>query len=128
MLPTSTFIGEIPGLAEQAEVWLEDLPSRRARVERQARALAAPALHPAGISRLVSVAGRLIGQAAVWATVDLGRATYRAAVYGERDDARLTSAVARAEELVRDFGPVYVKLGQFISTAKGLLSDEVVDA
>src|SRR2546421_717223 len=35
---------------------------------------------------------------------------------------------ARAERLVRDAGPTYVKLGQFISTAQGLLPRDVVEA
>ena len=128
MAPQSAWVAEIPGLREQSERWLRELPAVRDRVQRQARALATPALHPAGIGRLLAVAGRVIGQAAVWATADLGKAVYRSAVYGEREDIRLTTAVARAEELVRDFGPVYVKLGQFISTAQGLLPNDVVDA
>jgi len=49
-------------------------------------------------------------------------------MYGERDNGRVTAAVERAEQLVRDSGPVYVKLGQFISTAQGLLPDDVVEA
>jgi len=133
MLPASAWIAEIPGLRERSELWLRELPSVRAHLERKARHLATPALHPAGIGRLLSVAGRLATEAAAWATVDLGKAVYRAAVYGERagerdGDLRLTTAVHRAQELVRDFGPVYVKLGQFIASAQGLLPDEVVDA
>src|SRR5947208_6773958 len=128
MLPHSAWVEGIPGLEEQTEQWLRALPHERARLGRQARALATPALHPAGIGRLAQVAGRVIGAAAGWATVDVGRAVYRSIFLGERDDTRVAAAVERAQELVRDSGPVYVKLGQFISTAKGLLPDEVVDA
>src|SRR4051794_35576478 len=128
MLPHSPWVGDMPGLRAQVQDWLETMPAERVRLARQARAMAAPALHPAGIGRLLQVAGRVIGAAAGWATVDLGRAVYRSVVFGDRDDARITAAVDRAQQLVRDSGPVYVKLGQFISTAQGLLPDEVVDA
>src|SRR5947208_2920246 len=127
MLPHSAWVEGIPGLEEQTEQWLRGLPDERARLGRQARTLATPALHPAGIGRLAQVAGRVIGAAAGWATVDVGRAVYRSIFLGERDDTRVAAAVERAQELVRDSGPVYVKLGQFISTAQGLLPGEVVE-
>ncbi len=41
---------------------------------------------------------------------------------------RSEALVARVEGLVRDGGPAYVKLGQFIATARGLLPDDWVDA
>ena len=128
MLPHSAWAAEVPGLREQVDEWLRSLPAERDRLGREARALATPALHPAGIGRLAEVAGRLIGAAAGWATVDLGRAVYRSIFLGERDDTRVTAAVERAQQVVRDSGPVYVKLGQFISTAQGLLPADVVDA
>ncbi len=128
LLPHSAWAAEIPGLPQQVEQWLDDLPAERARLLREARTLARPALHPAGIGRLAQVAGRIVGAAATWAAIDLGRAIYRSVAYGESDDARVTAAVERAQHLVRDFGPVYVKLGQFIATAQGLLPDDVVDA
>jgi len=128
MLPHSAWVADVPGLAEQVDDWLRSLPPERARLVRRARRLATPALHAAGIGRLFEVAGRVVGAAAGWATVDLARSVYRAVVYGERDNARMTAAVDRAQRLVRDSGPVYVKLGQFISTAQGLLPDDVVDA
>ncbi len=128
LLPYSAWAAEIPGLPFAIDDWLHTLPKERARLGREARALARPALHPAGIGRLAEVAGRVIGAAAGWATVDLGRAVYRSILLGERDDMRVTAAVERAQQLVRDSGPVYVKLGQFISTAQGLLPDEVVEA
>src|SRR5437763_7374962 len=128
MLPHSAWVSAVPGLRDEVETWLTTLPAERIRLEREARALATPALHPAGFGRLAQVAGRVIGAAAGWATVDLGRAVYRSVILGERDDGRVAAAVERAEQIVRDSGPVYVKLGQFISTAQGLLPDEVVDA
>src|SRR5947209_2863663 len=128
MLPHSAWAAAVPGLTQQAETWLRSLPAERDRLAREARALATPALHPAGLGRLGQVAGRVIGAAAGWATVDLGRAVYRSVFLGERDDRRVATAIERAEQLVRDSGPVYVKLGQFISTAQGLLPDDVVQA
>src|SRR5437764_7501077 len=128
MLSHSAWAEAVPGLIAQTEEWLHALPAERARLRGEARNLATPAPHPAGIGRLAQVAGRIIGAAAGWATIDLGRAVYRSVMLGERDDGRVSAAVERAEQLVRDSGPVYVKLGQFISTAQGLLPDEVVDA
>jgi ubiquinone biosynthesis protein len=128
MLPQSAWAAEMPRLPERAAEWLRTLPLERARLRGEARSLATPAFHPSGIGRLAQVAGRVVGAAAGWATVDLGRAVYRSVLYGERDGGRVTAAVERAEQLVRDSGPVYVKLGQFISTAQGLLPAEVVDA
>jgi len=128
MLPHSAWVAEVPGLPDEAERWLRTLPAQRDRLARQARSLATPALHPAGIGRLAQMAGRVVGSAAGWATVDLGRAVYRSVIFGERDHAEVAAAVERAQQLVRDSGPVYVKLGQFISTAQGLLPAEVVDA
>jgi ubiquinone biosynthesis protein len=127
MLPHSAWVAAVPGLREHADEWLRSLPARRAKLGRHARTLATPALHPAGIGRLAEVAGRIIGAAAAWATVDLGQAVYRSALRGERDDARMAAAVERAQQVVRDSGPVYVKLGQFISTAQGILPDDVVE-
>jgi ubiquinone biosynthesis protein len=128
MLPYSTWAAEMPGLPFAVDEWLHTLPKERERLRQQARALATPALHPAGIGRLAEVAGRVIGATAAWASVDLGRSVYRSIVYGEDHHARMAAAVQRAEQLVRDSGPVYVKLGQFISTAHGLLPDDVVEA
>src|SRR5947208_15338314 len=121
MLPHSAWVEGIPGLEEQTEQWLRGLPDERARLGRQARTLATPALHPAGIGRLAQVAGRIIGAAAGWATIDLGRAVYSSVMLGEGDDGRVAAAVERAEQLVRDSGPLYVKLGQFICPAQGVL-------
>src|SRR5437763_16239347 len=104
MLPHSAGVTAVPGLREEVEAWLATLPAERARLQGEARALATPALHPAGFGRLAQVAGRLIGAAAAWATVDLGRAVYRSIMYGERDGARITAAVDRAEQVVRDSG------------------------
>ncbi|MBV8160508.1 MAG: AarF/ABC1/UbiB kinase family protein [Acidimicrobiia bacterium] len=128
LLPHSAWAAATPGLGTQVDAWLTTLPVERARLGRQARALATPALHPAGLGRLAQVGGRLMAAAAGWVAVDLGRAVYRAVVFGERDDARVGAALGRAERLVRQSGPVYVKLGQFISTAQGLLPDAVVEA
>ena len=86
MLPHSPWVGDMPGLRAQVQDWLETMPAERVRLARQARAMAAPALHPAGIGRLLQVAGRVIGAAAGWATVDLGRAVYRSVVFGDRSE------------------------------------------
>src|SRR5437588_640884 len=111
MLPQSPWIAAVPGLGAEVETWLRTLPGERVRLQREARALATPALHPAGIGRLAEVAGRLIGAAAGWATVDLGRAVYRSIFLGERDDTRVTAAVERA--LGRPIDAVFESFGEF---------------
>jgi ubiquinone biosynthesis protein len=59
---------------------------------------------------------------------DLPRSLVQTAVHGLPGEDLTSAATRRAEQVVRAGGPVYVKLGQFISSARGLLPDEIVQA
>ena len=128
LLAQSKWVREIPGLHAEAQRWLEFAPGHRAGLEMRARSIATPGMHPQGFLRLAETAGRTIGAAAMWATADRARAAYRTIMTGEPDDSRVRDAAKRAEQVVRAGGPAFVKLGQFIATAKGILPDDVVEA
>ena len=127
LLADSVWARAVPGLVDDAQRWMGELPALRARLARSARQLAQPALHPAGIARAGEMGGRALLAGVLWATADQATATSRRLFAGEQTD-RLQAAVARAERVVRAGGPTYMKLGQFIATARGILPDEMVDA
>jgi ubiquinone biosynthesis protein len=80
------------------------------------------------MASLLSTGWRLVTTAAPDAPVQLLSAA--AAAVGLRVEPPHANAgsLARAQRLVRAGGPAYVKLGQFIATAEGLLPDEWVTA
>ena len=121
VLDRSTDIDERPGLREFARLWLAWAPGARAEVAVEARRLARPSLRPASL-RAVQRSGATIARGVTPGLVrDLrALATGRSRTKG--------AAVRRAQELVRAGGPSYVKLGQFVATAQGMLPDEWVDA
>ena len=110
-----------PGLRDHARLWLAWGPYARARVAAEAQELARPSLRATTL--------RAVGRTGV----DLARGV----APGLREDAKRRmlegplepgAALKHLQELVRAGGPTYVKLGQFIATAQGLLPDEWVDA
>lgn len=127
LLSRSMWAATVPGLPGEASEWLATLPTERERLQRKARRLARPALHPEGLVRAAEIGGRVALAGLLWATSDTAVGTYRRLIFGEDLDVR-RAAMARAESVVRAGGPTYVKLGQFIATARGILPDEVVDA
>lgn len=127
LLSSSAWVAERPGLESAARELLVRLPDARRQSARRARALATPALNPRGLGRLLSLAGRALGATTMWATVDLARVAWRVAIHGERDHTPSGAAYRRLERSVRRAGPAAVKLGQFISTARGLLPDDFVE-
>ncbi len=124
----SAWVAGVPGLREQALVWIADAPRRRALLAARAAALTHPLPHPAGVGRLFEMAGRAAGAAGTLVGADLPRSAVQALVHGDAPDEWTAVAARRAERLVRAGGPAYVKLGQFMSSARGLLPDEIVDA
>jgi ubiquinone biosynthesis protein len=121
ILERSPRMAEHPGLRDHARLWLAWGPYARARVAEEARILARPTLRPTTL--------RAVGRTGV----DLARGV----APGLRDDARrrlvdgpLEPGVAmkHVQELVKAGGSTYIKLGQFIATAQGLLPDEWVEA
>ena len=124
----SAWLGGIPGLREQALVWIARGPARRAALAAEAAALTQPLPHPAGVGRIFEMAGRMAAAAGTLLGADLPRSVVRTVVHGAAADDWGSVATRRAEQVVRAGGPVYVKLGQFLSSARGLLPDEVVEA
>ena len=121
VLDRTTGVDERPGLREFARLWLAWAPGARALVAAEALALARPSVRPASL--------RAVGRTG--ATVARGLAS------GVRVDVRHRlregplppgAPLRQVQAVVRAGGPTYVKLGQFISTARGLLPDEWVDA
>lgn len=124
LIAASPWVAEIPGLAAQAEHWLQLTEIRQAEVLRRARTLARPGLDGAVAAGVGRVAGHLVLQA----VGDLLLARVRADEPGlAPDDPAPSRNVERMEQLVRAGGPAWVKLGQFIATADGLLPSEWVD-
>lgn len=121
VLDRSTAIDARPGLRDHARLWLLWGPGARARVAEEAFLLAQASLRP----RTLHAVGRT--------GVDLARGV----APGLREDARRRlregpledgAAIKHVQELVRAGGSTYIKLGQFVATAQGLLPDEWVDA
>jgi ubiquinone biosynthesis protein len=123
VLDRSKKIDDFPGLRDFARKWLAWGPGARARVAAEAAALAKPSLRPKSIAAV----GR--------SGANLGRAA-KAAAPGLRADAKRFragtlekgAAIKHVQEVVKAGGSTYIKLGQFIATAQGLLPDEWVEA
>ncbi len=121
VLDRSTLIDDRPGLRDHARLWLNWGPLARARVAEEAALLARPSVRPASL--------RAVGRTGV----DLARG----GAPGLRDDARRRvkegplekgAGMRHVQELVKAGGSTYIKLGQFVATAQGILPDEWVDA
>jgi ubiquinone biosynthesis protein len=121
VLGRSTLVDDRPGLREAARLWLAWGPRARARVAAHAATLARPSLRPSSIAAV----GRTGARAA------------RAAGPGLVEDARRRlsrtplgagAAIRHVQAVVEVGGPTFVKLGQFVATAQGLLPDEWVEA
>ncbi|HET7719080.1 MAG TPA: AarF/UbiB family protein, partial [Acidimicrobiales bacterium] len=121
VLDRSKLIDDRPGLRDHARLWLAWGPVARAGVREEAALLARPSLRPATL--------RAVGRTGA----DLARGV----APGLRDDARRRlregplekgAGMKHLQELVKAGGSTYIKLGQFVATAQGLLPDEIVDA
>jgi ubiquinone biosynthesis protein len=125
---SSAWLDGVPGLRGEALEWLRRAPERRTALARRAAWLTQPLPHPAGVGRLFEMLGRTAAGAGTLVGADVPRAVVATALHGAAPDDLTTAAARRAERVVRAGGPVYVKLGQFISSARGLLPDEIVEA
>jgi ubiquinone biosynthesis protein len=128
LIGRSARLAEIPGLREQALRWHHDAIEQRAVVAREAQRLATPRWWPDTIGSLASTAWRVLSVAAPAAPFQL--LTAASAAVGMRIEPADAGAgtLERVQRLVRAGGPAYVKLGQFIATADGLVPDEWVAA
>ncbi|MGQ0625425.1 MAG: ABC1 kinase family protein [Sporichthyaceae bacterium] len=120
----SAWVGARAGLGAEFEALLVHAKGARARIRRQAGSLARPRLTPATVATVAHTLLRFTWFALLGLLGEgrsrLGKGASRAA--------RPSSGVRRAQQLVTAGGPAYVKVGQSIATAQGLLPDEWVQA
>jgi ubiquinone biosynthesis protein len=128
LLRRSTRLAEIEGLTAwslQAQLTAE---RRRGELAREAERISAPRVWPDTIGSLASTTWRVARAAAPDAPLALLSAGAAAAGLPVAPPSSGAGTIERADRLVRAGGPAYVKLGQFIASARGLLPDEWVDA
>ncbi len=104
---------------------LEDV---RRRLAAEAAALARPRIWPDTIGALATTGWRIIATAAPEAPFHLLTAAAAAAGLPVAPPQASERSIAGAQRLVRAGGPTYIKLGQFIASADGLLPPEWVRA
>lgn len=124
----SQWAEEREGLIDAAAVWQRRLPEVRLDLATEAAALARPRLWVDTVSSLASTAWRITSAAAPDAPFALLSAAAAASGLPIAPPPDTRGTLRRAERLVRAGGPAYIKLGQFISSARGLLPDEWVRA
>jgi len=120
-LPTaSRWLDQAPGLADAMGRWAEELAPVRAAIPTRVDAL----LHPGGgigrSRRFAHVAAIVAGEVIHIGAVDAPIATVRRQNVGPAAAHRMRRAFER-------LGPSYLKLGQFISSGRGLFPDVLVD-
>ncbi|MDQ3107268.1 MAG: AarF/UbiB family protein [Actinomycetota bacterium] len=98
-----------------------DLEAARQAIPARVEELLGPGHPLARVRRLVRVLGVLFGRLVLFVVVDLVRTTVRHQSRGAAGAVRLRQGFER-------LGPSYLKLGQFISSGRGLFPDVVVDA
>jgi ubiquinone biosynthesis protein len=126
LVATSDWVAGRPWLAEEAAIWQRELPPVRARLEREAALLARPRVWIDTVATLATTGWRMASAAAPDAPLQI--LTAAAGAFGLPVAPQGRGALRSAEEIVRAGGPAYVKLGQFIASADGLLPPEWVNA
>ncbi len=121
LVATSPWVSGMPGLADQVEEWLGQVSEHEPRLKAKARRLAR-----ASIDRSMAEGmGRVATNVAYLALTDLlGAVRHPSSITSLGS----TQVVDNMEKLVRAGGPAWVKLGQFVATAEGLLPQEWVEA
>jgi ubiquinone biosynthesis protein len=120
LIAGSPWVAEVPGLADIARGWLVEVPAQHPRLVARSRRLSQPSLD----SSMAAGVGRVAGNVVLMALGDLIGALARPETASGSSPTR---TVDRIEKLVRAGGPAWVKLGQFIATADGLLPEEWVE-
>jgi len=121
VLARTKAIDERAGLRDFANLWLAWAPPARARVHAEATALARPSLRPSSLGAVGRTGARAARAAGPGLAADLKRRV-------KTGPLEKGAAIKHVQELVKAGGSTYVKLGQFVSTAQGLLPDEWVEA
>ena len=122
MLESSTVFDDRPGLKEYARRWLAAAPRMRERVAEEALTLATPSLRPGSLAAAARTGARAARAAAPGLAAEAARWAMRS---GPGDNA---DAIRYVQDVVKAGGSTFVKLGQFVATAQGLLPDVWVDA
>lgn len=120
LIASSPWVAGIAGLAETSRGWMTELPPQHPRLLSRARRLSRPSLDTSTVASLARVAGNVALLALVEVVEEL-------VVPGTTSAASQKGTAERLEQLVRAGGPAWVKLGQFVATAGGLLPEEWVD-
>ncbi|UJA21215.1 AarF/ABC1/UbiB kinase family protein [Thermoleophilia bacterium SCSIO 60948] len=126
-VPTTAAADDV-ALAEAARVWALELPAVRREIAREASGLAQPRIWTDTVGALATTAWRAVSAAAPDAPVVLLTAAARAMGAPIAPPDASAGTVKRAQRLVRAGGPAYIKLGQFIASADGLLPRDWVEA
>jgi ubiquinone biosynthesis protein len=128
LVARSEWVASWPGLTNSAARWQRTLPRVRRKLEADAAELARPRLWPDTIASLASTSWKVTAAAAPDAPLAMLSAAAAATGMPIAPPRGAGGTLARAQRLARAGGPAYIKLGQFIASARGLLPDEWVDA
>jgi ubiquinone biosynthesis protein len=128
LLLRSPWAAAEPGLVQAATGWRRSLPVLRRALEQEAAALARPRLWTDTVGSLATTGFKVLAAGAPDAPVALLSAAASAVGLPISPPSSSYGIVNRAERLVRTGGPAYIKLGQFIASARGLLPEGWVEA
>jgi ubiquinone biosynthesis protein len=129
LVRASTHLAGMPGLTDAALQWLADAPMRRRAIDQDARSVATPRVWHDTIASLATTGWKMAATAGPEAPMAVLRMA--ATAFGlppVEGPAASAETLKRAQRAVRAGGPAYIKLGQFIASASGLLPDEWVEA
>ncbi len=124
----SAWVAGRDGLPDAVAAWQRELPAVRVRLEREAELLARPRVWIDTVTTLATTGWRLASTAAPDAPLAILTAAAGAFGLPVGPGRSGAGSVRSAEQLVRAGGPAYVKLGQFIASAEGVLPEEWVRA
>jgi ubiquinone biosynthesis protein len=128
LLLSSSWAASEPGLVDAACEWRQSVPALRRTLDAEAAALATPRLWTDTVGSLAATGLKVLAAGAPDAPVALLSAAASAVGLPVSPPSSAAGIVNRAERLVRSGGPAYIKLGQFIASARGLLPDTWVEA
>ncbi|NNN21898.1 MAG: AarF/ABC1/UbiB kinase family protein [Acidimicrobiales bacterium] len=122
----SKWLKAIPGLPEATMEWEGSLPFIRDKSDASAKNLAKPIFKASSLAQVFLVLGRLI-LALLMAVFDVPFLVFKRIVNG-KSDAGTVRIMEHVGSVLKKSGPSMVKLGQFISTANGILPDNIVNS
>src|SRR5207244_1085394 len=118
--------GQRVALRQYAAHWFNVAGPHREKLYTEAMELAVPSLSWTTLGAMARAGGRVVAAVGPDGLADIFRTASDARKSGER--LPMETAIEHAQNLVAAGGPAYVKLGQFIASARGLLPDGWVEA